>query len=242
MPCLPLGIQPVGRLHFPKSINSPHLQTIFQMSNLRIPFFSPLLAVALFAQALNAQTLTPAKTSNAPSDMSPTMAAAKADQIAPYCDELLPRLVEQMQVEAESNCKTVTNCVLCRDRKVDADLYITLFAQPNSQKCKRAAVDIAYKLEKSQRVPDFTFEVLQSVCIKSGVNLELSFPDRNIETAKYSFAWEVDGKPAGTKMQVNCVCGKTASVTVTEKATRRKVVKTMRLQEACDKPIKPVKE
>lgn len=162
--------------------------------------------------------------------------------MVPYCDDVLPKLVEQMQVEAESNCKTVSNCVRCRDRKVEADMYITLFAQPNSQKCKRAAVDIAYKLEKSQRQPDFTFEVLQSVCIKSGVNLDLSFPDHNIETANYSFAWEVDGKPAGTKMQVHCVCGKTASVTVTEKATRRKVVKTMRLQDACDKPTKPVKE
>ncbi|MCB0532267.1 MAG: hypothetical protein H6574_08215 [Lewinellaceae bacterium] len=212
------------------------------MKNVRIPFFCTVVALALFAQILSAQTTTPAKTPDAPPDRSQTMTAASADQIAPYCDELLPKVLEQMQIEAESNCKTVSNCILCRDRKVDADLYITLFAQPNSQKCKRAVTDIAYKLEKKQRVPDFTFEVLQSTCIKSGVSLELSFPDRNIETSKYSFAWEVDGKPAGTQMQVNCVCGKTASVTVTEKATRRKVVKTMRLQEACGGPTKPVKE
>ncbi|MEZ4943082.1 MAG: hypothetical protein R3D58_19570 [Saprospiraceae bacterium] len=215
---------------------------MFQMRNARIPFFCASIALALFAQTLGAQTTTPAKTNTAPSDKSSTMAAIQADQMAPYCDDVLPKLVEQMQAEAESNCKTVSNCVRCRDRKVDADMYITLFAQPNSQKCKRAVVDIAYKLEKSQRQPDFTFEVIQSGCIKSGVNLEISFPDRNIETADYTFAWEVDGKPAGTKMQVNCVCGKTASVTVTQKTTRRKVVKTMRLQDACDKPVKPVKE
>jgi hypothetical protein len=111
---------------------------------------------------------------------------------------------------------------------------MTMFAQPNSQRCKRAAVDIAYQLPKGKKAPDFNFEIVQSVCTKSGVNLELSFPDGSIEPANYTYVWEVDGKPAGTKLQLSCVCGKTASVTVTEKASKRRVVKTMRLQDACN--------
>ena len=198
------------------------------MNNFRLlllPVFA-FTALSLFGQ----------NTKPVPNTMSKTTASngVIANQETPYCDELIPKVVEQLQKSAESTCKTATTCVLCLDRSTKAELYATLYAQPNSQKCK-SVKDIAYAVQApNQAALSLPFEILQSPCTKDGVNLTLSFPDANTELAKYTFSWEVDGKRIGQGQQVSCVCGKSAKVTIAEKGSKRTTSKTMSLQDACN--------
>ena len=57
---------------------------------------------------------------------------------------------------------------------------------------------------------DFDFELLVSHCIAGGAALEVhtGLPDKG-----FTYVWEIDGKLAGNKRALHCVCGKIAKVT-----------------------------
>lgn len=59
---------------------------------------------------------------------------------------------------------------------------------------------------------DFDFELLVSHCIAGGAALEVhtGLPDKG-----FTYVWEIDGKLAGNKRALHCVCGQVAKVTAT---------------------------
>ena len=137
------------------------------MKNYRL-LLLPVFAVAAFS--LFAQTTTPANTTT----KATPSGTAIADPPTPYCDVVIPQVVERLQKSAEATCKTVSTCVLCLERSANAEVYATMYAQPNSPRCK-SVTNISYTTKaQGQAVLDLQFEVLQSPCTKDGVNLSVS--------------------------------------------------------------------
>lgn len=152
---------------------------------------------------------------------------------APYCDAITPKALEDLQQSADKSCQTVSTCVRCRDRATNIDLYATLYAQPKMPKCNVIS-EVKYdKIPLADKALRVNFEVIQSVCTREGVNLEVSFPYARIDPRQYDISWEVDGRSYPNGIQVSCVCGKSAAVTVTEKATGRMAKMHMKLATAC---------
>lgn len=153
---------------------------------------------------------------------------------APFCDAIMPKVVEELQKTASSTCKTATTCVRCTERASGAEMYATLYAQPKDPKCN-VTTGVAYDIKKGSDNPlRLYFEVLQSVCIREGVTLALSFPDTRVDLSLYSIVWEVDGRVVSQSQQANCICGKTGSVTITEKSSGRQAKKYMKLAAGCN--------
>lgn len=161
--------------------------------------------------------------------------------IAPYCDAIAPKAIEDLQQSADKSCQTVSTCVRCKDRSTGIDLYATLYAQPKIPKCNVVS-DVKFdKISLSEKALRVHFEVLQSVCTREGVNLEVSFPYARMDPNQYQVSWEVDGQQIGKGSQVSCVCGKTAVVTITEKSSGRMAQKSMALATTCSSNSRPVK-
>ena len=153
----------------------------------------------------------------------------------PFCDVAIPKALEELQKAAEASCKTGQTCIPCTDRTTGTTLYATLYAQPKDTKCNVVS-STAYETirEKDKMLRGVQFEILQAVCTREGVSLEVSLPDASIDLRQYNINWEVDGRAAGSGINVNCVCGKTASVTLTEKTTGRQAKKQVRLTVGCN--------
>ncbi|MBK9337745.1 MAG: hypothetical protein IPM98_14750 [Lewinellaceae bacterium] len=153
---------------------------------------------------------------------------------APFCDVIMPKALEELQKNASSTCRTATTCVRCTERTSGAEIYATLYAQPKDSKCN-VTTEVAYDTKKIMNNSLWLYmEVLQSVCTREGVTLELSFPDTRVDLSLYTIVWEVDGQVVSQTPQANCVCGKTGSVTVTEKSTGRQTKKYMKLAAGCN--------
>lgn len=151
-----------------------------------------------------------------------------------FCDEVTGKVVKDLQQSADKSCQTVSTCVRCLDRTTGAELYATLYAQPKIPKCNVATSFVYDKKQLLQeRALRVYYEVLQSTCTKEGVNLELSFPYARVDPSQYEVSWDVDGRSFGKGMQASCVCGKSATVTVTEKSTGKFSVKSMSLSTTC---------
>ncbi len=150
----------------------------------------------------------------------------------PYCDEVLSKASKELQTQADNNCETAVLCVQCLERASKAEIYATMYAQPKLQRCK-AAVDITTPTKVKPSKPDINFEIYQSVCLTEGVNLKVVFPEGHIDPANYSVTWDVDGNPFAKGREASCVCGKKATVTVTDNVNKRSVQKIMDLQNAC---------
>jgi hypothetical protein len=164
----------------------------------------------------------------------PVYATDDPNAKAPFCDAIMPKAMEELQKAATSTCKTATTCVRCTERASGTELYATLYAQPKDQKCN-VMTGVAYDTPKgSENQLRLYFEVLQSVCIREGVTLALSFPDTRVDLSLYSIVWEVDGRVVSQTQQANCICGKTGSVTVTEKSSGRQAKKYMKLAAGCN--------
>ncbi|TNE68863.1 MAG: hypothetical protein EP344_00920 [Bacteroidetes bacterium] len=200
------------------------------MKNIPARVFPALLVVALswiFIQPLQAQrpktTSTKASTTTITADPTPP----------PFCDEIVPKVSEQLQLAAEKSCETQTTCVLCIERSANAPVYMTMYAQPSNPKCRKVT-DIAVAAKPPQQTLDLPFEILQSICTREGISLMLSFPDARFQANKYTYNWEVDGKRAGSGTDLNCICGKEATVTIYEKGSKRSITKTMKLDSGCN--------
>jgi len=183
-----------------------------------------------------AQVTTPPK-GNQTTAPAGTMQSASVSEdpnaAAPYCDAIAPKALEDLQQSADKSCQTASTCVRCKDRTSGVDLYATFYAQPKIPKCNVVS-NVQYdKIPMSEKALRINFEVLQSVCTKEGVNLEVSFPYARIDPNQYQISWEVDGRQISKGSQVSCVCGKTAVATVTEKSTGRYVKKSMALATTC---------
>jgi len=191
--------------------------------------------VALLTCTIASAQVTP-KTNQATAPAGTMQAASVTDDfgaVAPYCDAITPKAIEDLQQSADKSCQTVSTCVRCRDRATGIDLYATLYAQPKIPKCNVVS-DVKFdKISLSERALRVHFEVLQSVCTREGVNLEVSFPYARIDPNQYMVSWEVDGQQIGKGSQVSCVCGKTAVVTITEKSSGRMAQKSMVLATSC---------
>lgn len=183
-----------------------------------------LLACVVLVLPAQAQTNNPANTR--------VDKASKASVKLPFCDQVLTKTSRDLQEKANKSCETATVCVPCVERTSKSEIYATLYAQPKSAKCK-VATNITTLIRPTAKEPDFNFEISQSVCTANGVTLRVVFPESSVEAANYTYTWEVDRKDAGNDQQASCVCGKSVSVTVTEKSTRRSVSKTMDMQSAC---------
>jgi len=152
----------------------------------------------------------------------------------PFCDEVTKKVVDDLQQSADKSCQTVSTCVRCLDRATGVDLYATLYAQPKMPKCNVATAFVYDKKQVMQeRALRIYYEVLQSVCTREGVNLEVSFPYARIDPSQYEISWEVDGRAIGKGTQASCVCGKSATVTVVEKSSGKLSKKSMSLATAC---------
>ncbi len=164
----------------------------------------------------------------------PVYATDDPNAKAPFCDAIMPKVVEELQKTAASTCKTATTCVRCTERASGAEMYATLYAQPKDPKCN-VTTGVSYDTKNGTDNPlRLYFEVLQSVCIREGVTLALSFPDTRVDLSLYSIVWEVDGRVVSQSQQANCICGKTGSVTVTEKSSGRQAKKYMKLAAGCN--------
>lgn len=169
---------------------------------------------------------------NNPTQQLPPDKTLKTAPKLPYCDEAVAAAKAKLQAYADEKCETANTCVQCLDRASNVEIYANVYIQPKSDKCK-TAVNIGTTLKPTAKLPDFYFEIFQSVCTVEGTTLRVIFPESSMDATNFTYTWEIDGQAAGQTRQVSCVCGKTANVTVTEKGTRRSVSKTMDLQEAC---------
>ncbi|MCK6692834.1 MAG: hypothetical protein L6Q97_12105 [Thermoanaerobaculia bacterium] len=182
------------------------------------------------AQSALAQGGTPANTA-APK-------AAVPVPVTPFCDEAIPKVKAQLQAQADANCKTAQSCVRCIERGSNTELYATLVVQPEKLSCKRLT-NLQVAQSETARIPaDIHFEVMQSVCTRSGVSLEVLLPDASARASDFTYEWTIDGKPAGRAATLECACGETASIKVTKKSTKQSLIKTMTLPAACQPDAK----
>lgn len=159
-----------------------------------------------------------------------TSGADQSQTILPYCDEVIPAKKAEMQKDANENCKTVSTCVNCMERKSKIQICAALTVQPDakSQNCRPVAVEktvVEKRASKSRgtgiseaTAEPFSLDVLQSVC-ETGGGTDLSVSIDNNKTcndSNYSILWEIDGKKAGHEAKVECICGRSATVRVTD--------------------------
>ena len=202
------------------------------MKNVQFPKFALVLPLFLcFALMQNAFAQTKPRPRTQSAKASTTIAVAD-DKLPEFCDKVLPKIMETMQAAAEKNCATQTSCVLCTERNTKTPVYMTVYAQPNSPRCRKVT-QIATVAKPPQQTLDMPIEVMQSICTREGVSLMLSSPDVRFEVDKYTYSWEVDGKRAGNGTDLNCTCGQNVKVTVYEKGTKRSVTKSIRLNSPC---------
>lgn len=154
--------------------------------------------------------------------------------VVPFCDEAIPKVKAQLQTQADANCKTAQSCVHCVERESKTELYATLIVQPQKPSCKRITnLAVAPSESVKGQAAAIHFDVAQSVCTRSGVSLEVLLPDASARASDYSYEWTIDGKQAGRKATLECACGETASIKVTQNSTKQSLTKTMTLPVAC---------
>ena len=193
---------------------------------LLIPVCLSLLFLAVGIQTAVAQSAKPATASA-------TNAAHVAPTPLPFCDEALPKAKQRLQTEADSKCKTAHACIPCIMRESNTELYATLIVQPKKATCKKldALKTLAAEGVEEQQV--FPFEILQSVCTRSGVSLEVFFPDSRLKPTDFSYEWTIDGKVESREAKLDCGCGKNTTLKVTKNGTKQSSTKAFALPEAC---------
>lgn len=157
--------------------------------------------------------------------------AQSAVPAAPNCDQILGTTKAAMQKEADANCKSVTRCVTCTDKKLGQLLYTTMVVNPTS-KCASSGSKASMDTNVAERGPAGTtakatvdrptapsFELVQERCEDgTGINIDVFMPGNAMQCTKdqYAFLWEIDGGKGGHAANLQCACGKVAQLTVTE--------------------------
>lgn len=157
------------------------------------------------------------------------------------CKDALAQAAKDNQARANAECQTVYQCVECMDEK-NTRTCRALTVQPQKNACLTAAEVVAEPVSATKQTPGgdvpaqaFAVEILQSVCVVSGISLEAIVPQEGISKPDgksqngYSFLWEIDGQKNGHAARIECVEGKEAKVTVTKLANGHTVVKRVRL-------------
>lgn len=164
----------------------------------------------------------------------------------PVCDKILSEAKAEMQKQADATCKSVTRCVPCNDTRLNHNLYVTLVVNPIAAKCMPAKAQASGAVQAERAPPaaavapaaneilpeNPVFEIRQAVCENgAGVDLDVFIPGNAMQCSKdqYSFLWEIDGGKGGHSSTINCACGKTAQLTVTEIKTGRSLTKEVTL-------------
>lgn len=203
------------------------------MKNARVSLFA--LAIASFAcTTAQAQAVKPQ-----PAPTGTTVQAVPFSEDlntkAPFCELAIPKAMEDLQSKSDKSCQTASTCVRCTEKASGTEVYATIYAQPKIPRCN-VVNGVSYDVSPTKSLPVY-MEVLQSVCTREGVTLDVKFPNTCIDPSQYDIAWEVDGRSVGKGGQVNCVCGKSAVVTLTEKSTGRTAIKRMNIANACALPV-----
>lgn len=178
-----------------------------------------------------------------------TKQPAPSPKVSPnmYCDKVIPKTNEQMLVKANSECRTVKMCVPCTERTSSTQIYATLVVQPSAAaKCKNSVAAVSNEMTDdsgkplpAEAQPPFLADIMQSVCTAKGVTLEVFFPaEQDVRPGDYQFLWELDNGKGGHDRRIDCACGNTAKVRITQAATGKSVTKVVRLMQACDPPAK----
>lgn len=156
-----------------------------------------------------------------------------------YCDLALPALEQKLQTEADATCTTQSGCVECMDRTSNMTLAATLVVQPKNPSCK-TVTDIEVATDAKSRgagaIDDpvlFQPKIIQSPCFAGGTNLEVYVPGYDAAKREFAFLWTVDGRKAGHLSNIQCACGKTATVRVTYLPTGQSVTLKMKLNSTC---------
>ncbi|MFN0013819.1 MAG: hypothetical protein ACKVU2_04670 [Saprospiraceae bacterium] len=203
------------------------------MKNARVSLFA--LAIALFAcVTAHAQAVKPQ-----PAPTSTTVQAVPFSEDpnakAPFCELAIPKATEDLQSKADKSCQTASTCVRCTEKNSGIEVYATVYAQPKIPRCN-VVNSSTYDPLGVKSLPIYV-EVLQSVCTREGVTLEVSFPNSRMHPKQYDIEWEVDNRSIGKGEVINCVCGKDAKVTITDKATGRATTRRMNIANACAMPV-----
>ena len=163
--------------------------------------------------------------------------------VLPACDVILSSTKAEMQKVADATCKSVTRCVPCSDARLGQDVYVTLVVNPIAADCVPAKAQASGTVQ-AERAPPPTpaanevlpenpvFEIRQARCEDgTGVDLDVFIPGNAMQCSKdqYAFLWEIDGGKGGHAPTLNCACGKTAQLTVTDIKTGRSLTKEVTL-------------
>ncbi|MEQ1746909.1 MAG: hypothetical protein ABMA02_15860 [Saprospiraceae bacterium] len=203
------------------------------MKNARVSLFA--LAIASFAcTTVHAQAVKP-QPAPAGTTVQAVPFSEDPNSKAPFCELAIPKATEDLQSKADKSCQTASTCVRCTDKASGVEVYATVYAQPKIPRCN-VVNGISYDQIGVKPLPVYV-EILQSVCTREGVTLEVSFPNSRVHPNQYDIEWEVDNRSIGKGELVNCVCGKAAKVTITEKATGRATTKRMNIANACALPV-----
>ena len=163
------------------------------------------------------------------------VSAQNAIPAPPSCDQILSSTKAAMQKEADANCRSVTRCVACTDKKSAQVIYATMIVDPSAQRCKTAPTKAAGNTMAAERSPvkaagkaaeilpeTPVFEFLQERCEDgTGVNLDVYIAGNAMRCTKdqYAFLWEIDGGKGGHATRQECICGKVAQLTLTDTKT-----------------------
>ncbi|MBK8555157.1 MAG: hypothetical protein IPL65_05010 [Lewinellaceae bacterium] len=181
-----------------------------------------------------------------------------AKSALPYCDAVLKTEKVALQKEANSACASKMVCMPCMERTTKTAIHACLVAHPTTPAC--AAVG-AEPVEVERAAPSgtanrnqtpanntavaqaFDFEIMRSVCDRSGVSLEVFIPGNTCGDTRetYTYLWELDGGKGGHESKVECTCAKEVKVIVTKSSTGERVTKMIRLQPTCESNDRPVK-
>lgn len=160
----------------------------------------------------------------------------------PYCDQVKDLAQKNLQARANLECQTVFQCMDCVDRASETKTCTPLVVQPepNNAKCRVLVApvnDMAQNPQKSTATPEPTFKVdiFQGQCLNGQISLQAmvcTTPNAKCDDVnRYKYAWQVDGKPAGSSWSLDCVSGKTVQVTVTQISSGQARTQVMSLKQ-----------
>ncbi len=163
-----------------------------------------------------------------------------AKTATPSCDKAASFYGPDLQIRANSECRTIYPCVDCIEKATGKKICNQVAVHPN--KDSRCAVTIKEVIDPKTAQPapgkvqpldqnDFGVEIYQSPCYFDGISLRVQAHRLNSTLSEspkdYTYAWSVDNMPMGNGNQVYCVSGKSATVKVTQVITNRIKTKTV---------------